>query len=303
MSRLPGLPETHAQRRLLEQLARPGAVFAELSLADDRAGDRAVAAAGTGLAAAPDARALALRFWRALLATPTQAPAPWPLLPSPLDRMGRLEPGQRTLVLLKLLSGLDDIALAALLGGSPAAVQGALSRAQAQAGESDWAAWPVALQARVDALPTARLVNIASGRGLQNDDAANHDEAPAVLPRWARRALAATFVATALALAATWIVPMTGLGDDDEPRIRTRTLGAAAEPASRFDAARALATHPDRAVLEIGDADAAVARDTAFFAWYQAERLGTSTYEPPPPSVEAPEGGEVAGEQDTRDAQ
>ena len=95
----------------------------------------------------------------------------------------------------------------------------------------------------------------------------------------------AVALATGLALAASVWWPR-----DGEPRIRNRPLADAA-PAARFDADTAIATHPDRVLLSMSEADAAIARDAAFYAWYQAERLGTSTYEPQAPLDEAPEGG------------
>ena len=49
------------------------------------------------------------------------------------------------------------------------------------------------------------------------------------------------------------------------------------------------ASHPDRVLLSMSEADAEIARDAAFYAWYQAERLGTREYEPPPPAFQAPE--------------
>ena len=138
----------------------------------------------------------------------------------------------------------------------------------------------------VQQVSPARLVNIASARSqpVAGPQWGGRDapEAPRAAP-WRRRGLIAVACVTALALAATfWWMP------GGEPKIRSRPLADAAA-ASRFDADTAIATHPDRVLLSMSEADAAVARDTAFYAWYQAERLGTSEYEPPPPTFEAPE--------------
>ena len=279
-----------AFRRLQESLERPAAVFAELCTGDAVAGDRAVAEAMRAQSAAPGAtvRALAVRFWRTLLASPEIRLGPLPALPASLGHLGRLPPGLRVLVLLKALSGLSDIELAAMLGLSPAVCRKGLERAESLVGDADWQAWPPALATRVQQVSPARLVNIASSRSV-----------PAASPQWQeaaskemsvgrRRALAGVVIGTALALATSYWWPSEAGSGDGTPKIRTRELAEEA-PKSRFDAQAAIALHPDRALLEIPEADAAIARDTAFYAWYQAERLGTATYEPPPPTFEAPE--------------
>ncbi|WP_162615999.1 RNA polymerase sigma factor sigma-70 region 4 domain-containing protein [Solilutibacter oculi] len=277
-----------AFRRLQEALERPAAVFAELCSGDAVSGDRAVAGAmrGQGGDAGLGEHALRVRFWRALLDAPALAAGPLPALPAPLNRLSRLPAGLRALVLLKALSGLGDVELGAMLGRTPAACRQALARAEALAGPDDWQAWSEALAAKARQLPAARLVNIASARSqpVAGPQWGGRDapEAPRASP-WRRRGLIAVAGVTALALAATfWWMP------GGEPKIRSRPLADAAV-ASRFDADTAIASHPDRVLLSMSEADAAVARDTAFYAWYQAERLGTSEYEPPPPTFEAPE--------------
>ncbi len=279
-------PDPAAFRRLQSQLERPAAVFAELCWQDAAAGDQAVAAAmrAQSVPARLDPHALSVRFWRDLLATPDRVPfgpAPWA---APLDGLQRLPRGLRLLALLRWLSGLGEVELGAILGRPPAAIRRALAEAEALAGPADWAAWQSAVLARMDALPPARLVNIASWRSLRSQGPEWVD-APTHAPR--RRALAVVALGTLLALAATWWLPAPR-GGDDAPKVRTRTLSEAA-PAARFDTETAIASHPDRALLSMSEADAAIARDTAFYAWYQAERLGTSTYEPPAPTDEAPE--------------
>lgn len=289
---LPSAPTAHptAFRRLQESLERPAAVFAELCSGDAQAGDRAVAEAMRKQAADPAAtvHALAVRFWRALLVSPDIQAGPLPALPISLTQLGRLPVGLRILVLLKLLSGLGEVELAALLGRSPSACRQALARAEALIDPADWQAWPGALAARVQAVAPARLVNIASQRSVAT--ASPGWETPkAGMTAGRRRALMAVVALTALALTLSYGWPLLDAWrSDGTPKIRSRDLAEAA-PKSRFDAATAIATHPDRALLQIPDADAAIARDTAFYAWYQAERLGTATYEPPPPTFEAPE--------------
>ncbi|MBE2210755.1 MAG: hypothetical protein IAE66_04025 [Xanthomonadaceae bacterium] len=292
----PSAPDPSALHRLQASLARPAAVFAELCTGDAVAGDRAVAEALRTRPMDPGAstRALSIRFWRSLLASPDIRIGPLPALPSPLSQLGRLPPGLRVLALLKALSGLGEVELAALLGRTPAACRHALARIQALSGVTD-DAWSAALASRAAAVSPARMGNIANGRSMP---AALRQPGPAPARTGQRYALAAVVVVTALALAATYAWP--GFGSrDGAPRIRTRALAEAA-PKSRFDAATAIATHPDRALLEIDDADVAIARETAFYAWYQAERLGITHYEPPPPTFEAPEG--VSSSTDTGSA-
>lgn len=280
-----------AFRRLQESLERHAAVFMELCTGDAVAGDRAVADAMRTQSedARATGRALAVRFWRSLLAAADLRTGATPALTGPLARLGELSPGLRALVLLKGLSNLGEVELAALLGRSPASCRQGLAKAEQLLGSDAWAALPVLLDARVAGLAPARLVNIASRRSVPITSPRWESAAPRVMSPGRRRALGAVVLGTTLALLATYWWPGHGLEGDDTPRIRTRPL-AESKPQSRFDADLAIATHPDRALLEIAEGDAAIARETAFYAWYQAERLGTSTYEPPPPTFEAPEG-------------
>ena len=278
-----------AFRQLQATLERPAAVFAALCTGDAVAGDRAVAEAMRAQSLAPDmtARALAMRFWRDLLASPGIRLGPLPPLSAPLAHLARLPPGLRVLVLLKLLSGLGEVELAALLARTPVACRRTLARAEALAGEADWQAWPEALAALVRSVSPARLVNIASWRSAPADPPRWQDSSSKGMSQGRKRALAGVAALTFIALAATFWGPWREAADG-APKIRTRALAEAA-PKSRFGAETAIATHPDRTVLAIPDADAAIARETAFYAWYQAERLGTATYEPPPPTFQAPE--------------
>ena len=282
-------PDIVAFRRLQASLERPAAVFAALCTGDVVAGDRAVAEAMRAQPMDPgmSALALAMRFWRGLLAAPGIRLGPLPPLPAPLAHLGRLPPGLRVLVLLKLLSGFSEVELAALLARTPIACRRALARAEALAGKADWQAWPAALATLVQSVSPTRLVNIASWRSVPANPPRWQATSGIQMPRGYRRALAGVAALTVIALVATFWWPWREAADGT-PKIRTRALAEAA-PKSRFDAGTAIATHPDRAVLEIPDADAAIAREAAFYAWYQAERLGTAAYEPPPPTFEAPE--------------
>lgn len=278
-----------ALRRLQASLEQPAAVFMELCTGDALAGDRAVAEAMRNQSVAADValHALTVRFWRVLLAAPDIRTGPLPALPAPLSTLARLPAGLRVLVLLKVLSGLGEVEIAALLARSPTACRRALARAEALVGEVDWQAWPPALAMRVQAVSPARRVNIASWRSVSAASPRGRVASRQVIPPGRRRALAGVAVGTAIALAATYVWPG-GRSMDDTPRIRSRAL-AEEVPASRYDAQMAIATHPERALFEIAEEDAAIARETAFYAWYQAEQLGTSTYEPPSPAFQAPE--------------
>ena len=278
-----------AFRRLQESLERRAAVFMELATGDAVAGDRAVADAMRSQSAARGGtdRALAVRFWRALLAAPDVGLGPTPALTGPIGALRGLSPGLKAVVLLKFLSQLGNVELAALLGRSPASCRQAIARAEALIGADAWQALSAALETRAQSVTPARLVNIASRRSLPL--AAPGWQAPVtVMSRPRRRALAAVVVLTVLGLVATQWWPRWEVDDTGAPKIRTRALAESA-PKSRYAPDVGVATHPDRDLLMIPDADAAIARDTAFYAWYQAERLGTSSYEPPPPTFEAPE--------------
>lgn len=279
-------------RRIKAQIERPAAVFAELAGGDAIAGDRAVAAAMRAQSEDPatNPHALAVRFWRSLLALMPATALNRTTIHGPLASLSRLRPGQRNLLLLKWLSGLGEIELAAILERRPEALRRALSRALARLGEEGQEA-QAAVMRRVEAIAPSRLVNIATSRSAPKDLPQWDADAPDLAPSpWRRRLLVATSLIIAFALAATWWLPAGLWGEDGEPDVRTRDL-AEARVLSRFNADVGIATHPDRVLLSMSDADAAIARETAFYSWYQAERLGRSNYEPPAPTNEAPEGG------------
>ncbi len=221
-----------------------------------------------------------LRAWRDLLAQPAAAPVADPV--AGLPALATLAPGLMPLALLRLCSGLDTVALAALLGQPPARLREALQGIeQAVGGEAlDEAAR--LLRARAGAIPVARLVRIAShdpGTGIEPGWEA--DPLPSVAPP--RKALATVACLTALALAATWWLPIR------EDEVRTRQMRDSGDAASRYAPGSLLAHHPDRELLEIPAEDVAIAQQTGFHAWFQAERMGVSSYEPPAPQVEVPE--------------
>ncbi|MGY0505692.1 hypothetical protein [Luteimonas sp. e5] len=279
-------------RRQQQALEAAGAVVAELACGDVMRADRAAAEAMRGLWASPDiaGHALTLRFWRALLESALLGVPERLLLPAPFQAMTELPAGLRVLALLQLASGLGVIELAAIVQRPPEVVRRALAGVRRHVGEDAWSAWTDALKTRVHTLPTARRIGIADMRARPSRGpqwlAATRER-----PAWARPAMLTVAVLCAVLLAATWLLPRDGWLDLAEGEVRSRGLGPAAEPATRMDAATALAGHPDRVLLEIPEADAAIARDSAFYAWYQAERLGVAEYEPPPPEHEAPETG------------
>ncbi|MDO5610383.1 MAG: hypothetical protein Q4G62_06375 [Pseudomonadota bacterium] len=239
------------------------------------------------------AHAVRMRAWRALLDAPGVRIAPWPKTDAGLQPLARLAPTRRALALLHLQSGANALELAALLRAQPAGCRAELTRLIDElGGEAGLQAARFSLHKRMQALPIKRRVALAAWRDRRNKDETplpwQHAESASSKKRGWAMALVATL--TALALAATWgWSSMLDEDGDGDPHIRSRELKLV-EPASRFDADAAIALHPDRALLEIPPGDAAIARDAAFYAWYQAERLGISSYEPAAPTEEAPEG-------------
>lgn len=286
---------SHPARIELRDLEQHLAVYADL-LIDGSAGNALVRNilihVSSSLNGTDNAHSVRMRAWRMLLDAPQVRIAPWPKVDAGLRPLARLTPAQRALALLHLQSGANAVELAALLRVKPANIRAALVQIiEALGDQPGLEAARLALRKHAQALPIKHRIALGAWRdGRGKDDVPlpwEHDER--TWPR--KRSLAMALVAglTGLTLAATWWIPsMLDLDADGEPNIRSRELKMA-EPASRFDAGAAIALHPDRDVLEIPPGDAPIARDTAFYAWYQAERLGISTYEPPAPTEEAPE--------------
>ncbi len=286
---------SHPVQVELRDLEQRLAVYADLLVAGS-AGDALVRnlliRVFNTLNADDTAHAVRMRAWRALLDTPGLRIAPWPKTDAGLQPLGRLAPARRALALLHLQSGANALELAALLRAQPASCRAELTRLIDELGsEPGLQAARFSLHKRMQGLPIKRRVALAAWRDRRNTDETplpwQHDQHPPSRKYGWAMALVASL--TALALAATWWGWPSMLDEAGDPHIRSRELKLV-EPASRFDADAAIALHPDRALLEIPPGDAAIARDSAFYAWYQAERLGISTYEPAAPTEEAPEG-------------
>ncbi|PJK13584.1 hypothetical protein CO614_00760 [Lysobacteraceae bacterium NML120232] len=264
-------------------LAAGLAIFAELMLGDAALADAATARA---LSAAQGAAGVsALRAWRALLEIPGLKAGKLPAVGQALLPLQKLRPGMRLLLLLAALSGRNSIEIAALLKISPTACEQALQRARQSLTAGELRTCHTALEMRQRGFSSARWAQIQ--RQLAADTTAPlRPEAKAASPRWGL--LLAVAFATGLALAATWLWPPTDGTEEvisETPSIQTRPL-AESPPALRdADTARRLA---DRALLTIPAEDASIAAETAFFAWYQAERLGQAGGLPPDVPEEAP---------------
>lgn len=256
------------------------AIFAELLLGDaalaDDAAARALAAGRGAWGWSP------LRAWRAMLEIPGLRPGKMPAAGQALQPLQRLSPGQRLMLLLVLLSGRSMIEVAALLKISPQDGQRLWARAQRQLSAAELEACRTALEMRQRGFSPARLARIAQPIKGESRSRPQAKTAP-------RRWLLAVVFATAMALAATWFWPpkneVENLVSEIPPHIQTRPL--AERPPARYDAetARVLI---DREFSEISVQDTPIAAETAFFAWYQAERLGQAGGRPLELPEEAP---------------
>ncbi|RMH93750.1 hypothetical protein EBB59_03610 [Lysobacter pythonis] len=282
----PHRPDIHALARSLALFVTQVSGHAALG---ERMAARALATAMPDAGREPPPHALALRAWRATLDLPGPPIAPAP----PASALPELPPGLRTFALLWLLSDMSAPELAAMLRLPPARCRAAMARIDTVlGGAARREACRTDLQAQTRRWPMARGTGIVGGPAAPGASPESDVRARAQgpMPRAARIALGVVASLTLLAFSATWWLPETWRDDADEPRIHTRPLPAAAAPASRFDTAAAIALHPDHELLNLPDADARIARESAFYAWYQAERLGISSYEPPTPTAEKPEG-------------
>ncbi|HXH00733.1 MAG TPA: hypothetical protein VNI56_00880 [Xanthomonadaceae bacterium] len=264
----------------LRQVERPAAVFTELMGVSWLAGDASVAAAMRSLAAmAPLAAELPEaewphRFWHLLLDAPALRRA---TVRGPVDDVLapvlQHERGLRSAVLLALLGELPDADAAAALGVAPATFQRALRlglpRRHGQVDPAQWRAWQEATQARVAALPSERIAQLDRSRAAALTTGGMpvpppEPDQPA--PRGVRAPLAVG-LAMLLALAATF-VDRESPGPLQDPEIGLTALPPAAKPASRFDPATALLTHPD--FERATDPAAAQSGDLELHAWYAA---------------------------------
>lgn len=268
----------------LRQVERQAAVFAELLCGDARRGDEALALAMRAFrnaAARGPISDWSQRFWSLLLAVPQmRAPGPQAKWPVALALVARLPVGQRAVLLLRLVGGLEEVDAAAALGvGLPtyrAALQRALPRQADGSPDADaWHTLARATQALLQHLPAARLVRLAQ---LREQAIQGHLSRPAARPgkthaesarqKWRSPAVLAASAACAIAFAATLFLPI-GPQGGGVPRIRATPLPAAATPAATYDSDTALLTHPD--FDQLADSrDTALAADLDFYAWYAA---------------------------------
>lgn len=254
----------------LKGVERRAAVLAELQAGEPRIGDAALARAMAAfrrqalehpMAGWPEV------FWCELLRQPAlrrAAGAPWPArLPA-----AAAVPGRRALLLLRLVAGLDEAEAAAVLGIAPGSARRALELAVPRAadGGPDAAAWARLrreLQARVQQLPTDRLLRLGRAREEALAGPAEHFFPSRPGLPWRR--LAAALAGVAMALAATFWFERR----QDRP-VETAALGPAGQPASRYSPAAGLVAHPDFALLADPESER-IARDMAFLAWSAAQ--------------------------------
>jgi hypothetical protein len=294
----PALPLTaEAQAALTEFLRgieRRAAVFAELACGSSQRGDATVEAtlhAFCRVAARAPLADWDSCFWGLLLASPElrrdRGEGRWP---APWTRLAELGPGLRLALLLRLVAGLDDAQVAAIVGIAPAtqvlAVQRALGEGRAPTQSPRWQAWVLASRQQLRMLGGDRLVRLARAR-----ERALHGHAPPMPPMHPRRMplLWAAIATCVLAFAATFLPHTTGR--DATPVIRTTALPPAEPPLARFDADTALLTHRDFDQLSASPGQQSLARGLAFYAWYAAQSSDGAT----PPDNAVPAITEVGG--------
>ena len=261
----------------LRGVERRGLVFAELQGGDIDRGDAALAAALRAFAATAVQAPFAewpRRFWSMLLAAPVlRGAAVVAPRADALAVLAGLGSGPRAALLLRLVAGLSEGDAAAVLGVSRPTYRLALQRAlpRRAGGQVDPELWRTlgdTAQQAIRALPAARLERLSALREGRPAPPARRPVAADARRRWLWPALSAVALLTALALAATWWWPWPGAPPSaDVPRIRSEPLPPAAEPAARYDAADALPTHRDLALLLDAASPDAPPEDPAFDAW------------------------------------
>ncbi len=205
------------------------------------------------------------RLWTLLLARPElRRSARHPSWPLPFARLERLGPGERAAVLLRLVAGLDDAGAATVLGISPQTLRRAFHRALPRRpdGEPDldtWREWVKAIDAmQRKATPGVAHAAVASPTTRQ-----------AGVPRWLQPTLWAALGACAIALVASFLLPV-GRPGGAGAYVQGTPLPPADAPASTYDADTAVLTHRDFDQLMDAREDALV-RDLDFYAWYSAQ--------------------------------
>lgn len=283
----------------LRGVERRGALFAELQCGDRDAGDDALAAALRAFRNHAGTLPMAewpRRFWTLLATTPqlrqSAAMARWP---AGVEALAGLQPLSRQALLLRLAAGLPEEEAAAVLGMAPEVHQQALASAcpRDASGQPDASAWRTlaeAIQSLLRDLPPQRLARLARlreaailGTRLERPAPARSSTTPVHAQPGHRRWpwVLLVLVLCAAALAATWWWPQWqashSAGGDPQgsvQRLQDRVEVIREDlpeqpPASKFDAATALLTHPDFELL-LEPQDEAVARDADFLAWYAA---------------------------------
>jgi len=259
----------------LRGIERRAAVFAELACGSPQQGDAAVEASLHAFCRAAARGPLAdwdIRFWSLLLSTPQlrrgARDGHWP---GPWTKLAGLGPGVRSALLLRLVAGLDDAHAGDVLGVAPAtfalALQRALGERRAPAESARWQALVLASRQQLRQLPGERLVRLARAR-----EDALLGRTPKTRRRpaaWRMPLLWAGVGACVLAFVASFVLP--GSGPDPIPEVGISALPPAEAPLERFDADTALLTHRDFDQLTASPAQAALARELDFYAWYAAQ--------------------------------
>lgn len=288
---LPPLAAPTALAAFLRGVERRGAVLAELQAGEAGLGDAALARAMA------DFRGRALEcpmadwprlFWSELVRQPGLRRAGKVRVPDELPAAS-FAPGVRSVLLLRLVAGLDEAAAAQVLGVAPASVRRAIDRlvprdAQGEADAAAWVRLRQALQQRVRELPTDRALRLSRGREAALVGAAEDFFPPPRIRLWPRVAMAVVLVA--LALGATWWFDRQAREGVDLVELRP-----AGRPASRYSATAGLVAHPDFAALADPEAER-IARDVAFLSWSAAQvDASAPVLDPlasPPPSPAMP---------------
>lgn len=202
-----------------------------------------------------------LRFWALLLARPEMRQAGGPEAP---DALRGLSGGPRAILLLRLVAGLEEDAIAEVLGVSQAAVRMSLVRAmkslQAPA-EQTLAGLHEALRKRVRELPVDRVERLAALRRVSTSGASAGLGLPRPRPRWLMLGLWLALAAVLAAFVASFFLP------PREPPLapgEQRELPLAL-PTTLSPESAALASPDFDAVLE-ADSDE-VLDDLLFYSW------------------------------------
>lgn len=285
---LAALAAPGALAAFLRGVERRAAVLAELQSGEPGIGDAALTRAMAGFRPRALERPMAdwpAVFWRELLQQPAlrrAVRAPWPAsLPA-----SAAPPGARALLLLRLVAGMDEAEAAAVLDIAPGTARRSLDRAVPRHADGspdagEWARIRRELQARIQDLPTERLLRLARGREAALAGPAERFFPPPRGMPWKR--LVAVAAGVALALGGTvWFERRQDRG------VETAVLGPPRQPASRYSPTAGLVAHPDFALLADPAAEA-IARDIAFLSWSAAQADAEAAARDPLATPRAPE--------------